>query len=404
MSTADEQREIRRQNRMNRRIARTKNYFDYSLLFIVIFLVCFGLVMIYSTSWYSASQENGNPLYYLQRQGIFAAFGMFMIFVITRFDYHFWTRFAFLAYIVAIVLQVLVLIPGIGIDANGSRRWLGIKNVFTFQPSEISKLVLVLMLAFVASKSVNELKTFLGIVKVMALAMPIVILVAINNLSTAIVLVGITFMIVFVGSNKYRPFVIMLIGVGVFGVVGIMAASYRADRITAWLNVETADNAYQIRQALYAIGSGGLFGKGLGQSIQKLDYVPEAHNDMIFSIICEELGLFGGIAVILLFVLLLWRCMVIANNAPDLFGALLVVGVMAQIGLQVLINVAVATNSIPNTGIPLPFISYGGTSVTFLLCEIGLVLSVSKQIKFNTDTEKSAEKKTSNPKAQKDMV
>lgn len=404
MSTADEQREIRRQNRMNRRIARTKNYFDYSLLFIVIFLVCFGLVMIYSTSWYSASQENGNPLYYLQRQGIFAAFGMFMIFVITRFDYHFWTRFAFLAYIVAIVLQVLVLIPGIGIDANGSRRWLGIKNVFTFQPSEISKLVLVLMLAFVASKSVNELKTFLGIVKVMALAMPIVILVAINNLSTAIVLVGITFMIVFVGSNKYRPFVIMLIGVGVFGVVGIMAASYRADRITAWLNVETADNAYQIRQALYAIGSGGLFGKGLGQSIQKLDYVPEAHNDMIFSIICEELGLFGGIAVILLFVLLLWRCMVIANNAPDLFGALLVVGVMAQIGLQVLINVAVATNSIPNTGIPLPFISYGGTSVTFLLCEIGLVLSVSKQIKFNTDTEKSAEKKTSNPKTQKDMV
>lgn len=404
MSTADEQREIRRQNRMNRRIARTKNYFDYSLLFIVIFLVCFGLVMIYSTSWYSASQENGNPLYYLQRQGIFAAFGMFMIFVITRFDYHFWTRFAFLAYIVAIVLQVLVLIPGIGIDANGSRRWLGIKNVFTFQPSEISKLVLVLMLAFVASKSVNELKTFLGIVKVMALAMPIVILVAINNLSTAIVLVGITFMIVFVGSNKYRPFVIMLIGVGVFGVVGIMAASYRADRITAWLNVETADNAYQIRQALYAIGSGGLFGKGLGQSIQKLDYVPEAHNDMIFSIICEELGLFGGIAVILLFVLLLWRCMVIANNAPDLFGALLVVGVMAQIGLQVLINVAVATNSIPNTGIPLPFISYGGTSVTFLLCEIGLVLSVSKQIKFNPDTEKSAEKKTSNPKAQKDMV
>ena len=166
-----------------------------------------------------------------------------------------------------------------------------------------------------------------------------------------------------------------------------MAASYRADRIVAWLNVETDSNAYQTRQALYAIGSGGLFGKGLGQSIQKLDYLPEAHNDMIFSIICEELGLFGGIAVILLFVLLLWRCMVIANNAPDLFGALLVVGVMAQIGIQVLINIAVSTNSMPNTGVPLPFISYGGTSITFLLCEIGLVLAVSKKIKFKQSPE-----------------
>ena len=148
---------------------------------------------------------------------------------------------------------------------------------------------------------------------------------------------------------------------------------------------DAAGAGYNVNQSKIAIGSGGLFGKGLGNSIQKLEYIPEAHNDMIFSIICEELGLFGAIAVILLFVLLLWRCMVVANNAPDLFGALLVVGVMAQIGIQVLINVAVATNSMPNTGIPLPFISYGGTSVTFLLCEIGLVLAVSKQIKFKQD-------------------
>ena len=379
---ADDKKELQRQRRMERRMARTEKYFDYTLLFIVIFLVCFGLVMIYSTSWYTAAKENGDALYYLKRQGAFAALGVFMIFMITRFDYHFWTRFAFLAYIISIVMQLLVLIPGIGIAVNGSRRWLGVRNVFTFQPSEIAKLVIVLMLAFVASKSVNELKTFAGIIKVMALAMPIIILVVINNLSTAIILVGITFVIVFVASNKYKPFFIMLVGVAVFGVIGIATASYRADRIVAWLNVETDQNAYQIRQALYAIGSGGLFGKGLGQSIQKLDYLPEAHNDMIFSIICEELGLFGGIAVILLFILLLWRCMIIANNAPDLFGALLVVGVMAQIGIQVLINVAVATNSIPNTGVPLPFISYGGTSVTFLLCEIGLVLGVSKQIKF----------------------
>ena len=363
------QREKRRQNRMNRRIERTDKYFDYTLLFIVIFLVCFGLVMVYSTSWYSAAQKNGDALYYLKRQAVFAILGLFMIFIITRFDYHFWTRFAFVAYIVSIIMQIMVLIPGVGVEVNGSRRWLGIQGVFTFQPSEIAKIVLVLLLAFVASKSVNELKTFMGIIKVMVLAMPIIILVVISNLSTAIVLVGITFVIVFVASNKYKPFLIMIVAVGIFGVIGIMAASYRADRIVAW------------------IGSGGLFGKGLGQSIQKLDYLPEAHNDMIFSIICEELGLFGGIAVILLFVLLLWRCMVIANNAPDLFGALLVVGVMAQIGIQVLINIAVSTNSMPNTGVPLPFISYGGTSITFLLCEIGLVLAVSKQIKFKQSPE-----------------
>lgn len=165
-------------------------------------------------------------------------------------------------------------------------------------------------------------------------------------------------------------------------IIGLMMFSYRMGRIVAWLNVETDDSAYQIRQSLYAIGSGGIFGKGLGQSIQKLDYLPEAHNDMIFGIICEELGLFGAVAVILLFVILLWRCMIIANNAPDLFGALLVVGVMAQIGIQTFINIGVATNFIPNTGITLPFISYGGTSVAILLCEVGLVLGVSRQIKL----------------------
>lgn len=378
-------RAVMREKRLKRQIARTEKYFDYTLLFVVIFLVCFGLVMIYSTSSYSAANEEGDALYYLKRQAIFAVGGFAAIFVITRFDYHFWTRFAFLAYIISIILQVLVLIPRVGIEVNGSRRWLGIPGVLTFQPSEIAKLVLILFLAFVASKSVNELKSFMGILKVMALAMPIIVLVVINNLSTAIVLLGITFVIVFVASNKYKPFVAMVGLVGVFGLVGLMTAGYRMTRIEAWLNVETHPQAYQTRQALYAIGSGGLFGKGLGNSIQKLEYIPEAHNDMIFSILCEEFGVFGASAVILLFVLLLWRCMVIANNAPDLFGALLVVGVMAQIGIQVLINVAVATNSMPNTGIPLPFISYGGTSVTFLLCEIGLVLAVSKQIKFKQD-------------------
>lgn len=376
----------RTQKRVQRKIAKSQKYFDYTLLFVVIFLVCFGLVMIYSTSSYSAAIKNGDSLYYLKRQAIFAVAGFAAIFFITRFDYHTWTKFLFLAYIVTIILQILVFVPGIGVEVNGSRRWIKIlSSNFQIQPSEIGKLVLIMFLAYIASITVNQLKNIWGIIKVMVLAMPIIVLVVITNLSTAIVLTGITFVIVFVASDKYKPFIAMIGIVIVLGIVGLMLQGYRMDRITAWLNVETDPNAYQTRQALYAIGSGGLFGKGLGHSIQKLNYLPEAHNDMIFSIICEELGIFGAVAVILLFILLLWRCMVIANNAPDLYGALIVIGVMTQIGLQVLINIAVSTNSMPNTGIPMPFISYGGSSITFLLCEIGLVLAVSKQIKFKQE-------------------
>ena len=378
----------RTQQRVQRKIAVSQKYFDYTLLFVVVFLVCFGLVMIYSTSSYSATIEEGDSLYYLKRQALFAVAGFAAIFVITRFDYHTWTKFLFFAYIVAIILQVLVFVPGIGVEVNGSRRWIKIiSNSFRIQPSEIGKLVLIMFLAYVCSITVNQLKNFWGIVKVMALALPIIVLVVITNLSTAIVLTGITFVIVFVASDRYKPFIAMIGIVAVGGMAGLMLQGYRMQRIEAWLNVETSDYAYQTRQALYAIGSGGLFGKGLGNSIQKLSYLPEAHNDMIFSIICEELGLFGAVAVILLFALLLWRCMVIANNAPDLYGALIVIGVMTQIGLQTLINIAVSTNSMPNTGIPMPFISYGGTAIIFLLCEIGLVLAVSKQIKFKQQEE-----------------
>lgn len=161
----------------------------------------------------------------------------------------------------------------------------------------------------------------------------------------------------------------------------IMMKGYRGDRFDAWLNVETHDKGYQTLQSLYAIGSGGLWGKGLGQSIQKMDFIPEVQNDMIFSVICEELGLVGGIALIMLFLFLIWRLMIVITNASDLYGSLLVTGVMAHIAVQILINIAVVTNTIPNTGVTLPFISYGGTSLVFLLCEMGIVLSVARQIK-----------------------
>ena len=366
--------------KLNKAWKKPEGYFDYSLLFIVVFLVCFGLVMIYSTSAYSSQIANdGDSFYYLKRQAIFAGLGMGGLLFASSVPYTFWKRFTLLGY--AITTGLLTIVMFYGVASHGQRRWIAIGPI-QFQPSEMAKAVLIVFLAHLASTHIKQLKNWKGVVKCFAIALPMILLVTVSNLSTGIILLGITFIIIFVASNQYKIF-FGVVGAGVaFMLLFLQVAAYRMDRIEAWLNVETSEYAYQTRQALYAIGSGGVFGKGLGRSIQKLSYVPEAHNDMIFSIICEELGLFGAIAIILLFILLLWRCMIIANNAPDLYGALIVVGVMAQIGLQVIINIGVVTNTLPNTGIPLPFISYGGTSVIFLLCEVGLVLSVSRGIKF----------------------
>ena len=364
----------------NKTRLKTEKYFDYSLLFIVIFLVCFGLVMIYSTSAYNSQiSNNGDSFYYLKRQGMLASAGLVGMLIISRIPYHFWKRFTLPAYVVMNGMLLVVLLYGAA--SHGQKRWIEIAGI-RFQPSERAKAVLIIFLAHVASRSVKRLKNWRGVVKCFALALPMILLVTVSNLSTGIILLGISFIIIFVASSQYKIFG-GVVGAGVaVMLIFLKVAAYRMNRIEAWLNVETSEYGYQTRQALYAIGSGGVFGKGLGRSVQKLSYVPEAHNDMIFSIICEELGLFGAIAIILLFLLLLWRCMIIANNAPDLYGALMVVGVMAQIGLQVIINIGVVTNTLPNTGIPLPFISYGGTSVAIILCEVGLVLSVSRSIRF----------------------
>ena len=216
--------------------------------------------------------------------------------------------------------------------------------------------------------------------------LPLVVVIAYSNLSTAVIVMGIAVCMLFVASPKYSHFFVIIgsAAVAMIGAFGLLF-SYRRTRIEAWLKPETAgEDGYQTLMGLYAIGSGGLFGKGLGKSLQKLGNVPESQNDMIFTIICEELGLFGATCVILLFILLLWRMMIIANNAPDLFGSLLVTGVMAHIAIQVILNIAVVTNTIPNTGVILPFISYGGTSLIFLMAEMGIVLSVSRRIKLES--------------------
>lgn len=370
--------------RRNRTKQKKIKYCDYSLLFLVIFLLGFGLVMLYSVSAYGANKTYNDPLHYLRRQGLAVVLGLAAMLVISKIDYHVWIHFGNLAYLLAFGLCVVVLIPGVGNEAKGSARWLPL-GPLSFQPSEFAKLAMILFLAGIVCRIPKQIGKFFNLIKVMLMIVPVFVIVAYENLSTGIIIMGIAIVITFVASPKFGQFFAM-VGVGLAGggSLFILAAGYRQQRIDAWLHPEeyTSDTAFQTIQALYAIGSGGLFGRGLGQSMQKLGFVPEAQNDMIFSIICEELGLFGAVCVILLFLLMIWRLMVIANNTADLYGALIVSGIMAHIAIQVILNIAVVTNTIPNTGITLPFISYGGTSTSFLLAEMGLALSVSRGIRL----------------------
>lgn len=379
----------------NRRKTKGNFYFDYTLLFIVIFLLCFGLVMLYSTSSYEANLSFGDSSYYLTKQIKASIIGVVVMIVVAFTNYHIWERFAIIAYLASAVLIVLVLTP-LGYGANGARRWLNLG--YSLQPSEVAKVGMIIFFAALVCKMGNRIRTKKGFLFCITWAVPIAleILIITTNLSSAIIVFGIVLMMLFVASPNYKEYIIGAIIIIFIATVMVLAiskgiipedVSYRFSRVKAWLNPEAyaTGTGFQTLQALYAIGSGGLFGKGLGESMQKLGFIPEAQNDMIFSIICEELGLFGAIAIIMLFVLLVWRFMVIANNAPDLFGALLVVGTMAHISIQVILNIAVVTNAIPNTGITLPFISFGGSSVVFLLIEIGLVLSVSRGIRLENN-------------------
>ena len=319
-----------------------------------------------------------DPYYYLKKQGFATALGLVGMFVVARVDYHTWVPLANVGYLTAVALSVAVML--VGDEYNGSKRWLSLGPV-SFQPSEFAKVALILFLACFVTKNVKAMGKVSTLVKVMIPVLPIVALVGASNLSTAIIILGIAAVLIFVASPKYAQFIWM--GVAAVGFMTIFLAleSYRLERLAIWRNPEKYEKGYQTLQGLYAIGSGGLFGRGLGESVQKLGFLPEAQNDMIFSIVCEELGLVGAGLIILLFLILIWRFFVIAVHAKDLLGALIASGAMAHMMIQVILNIAVVTNSIPNTGITLPFISYGGTSVLFLLLEMGLVLSVSNLVK-----------------------
>lgn len=375
-----------------RKSNKNQSFFDYTLLFVVIFLIAFGLIMIYSTSSYEATGELGDSTYYLRHQFTATLAGVVVMVLTTLVDYHRWEKYAFVGMAVSIVLIFLVLTP-MGVEVNGARRWIRVAGSLQFQPAEIVKIAVILFCAsMITHFSKKKLATLKGAFIVIAAPaiMAVLLWKVTDNLSSGIIVGGIAIVMLFVADSDYKKYIVVILAAVAAGFILVYAAthiqsdSFRMGRIAVWMDPEKDPDGigFQTLQALYAIGSGGVFGKGLGGSMQKLGFLPEAQNDMIFSIICEELGLFGAFAVILLFVLLIWRCMVIANNAPDLLGALLVVGVMAHFAIQVVLNIAVVTNTMPNTGISLPFISYGGTSEMFLMAEIGLVLNVSKQIRL----------------------
>ena len=347
------------------------------LIFVVLLLVAAGLVILYSTSAYNGQVKFHDPFHYLKKQGFATLLGLFGMALIARVDYHKWVPLAIPAYVTSIILSVAVIF--FGDEYNGSKRWLAL-GPFSFQPSEFAKVALILFLADLVTKNVKKIGKMWTLCRIMFWILPIVGLVGASNLSTAIIILGIGVILIFVASPKYAQFAMMGIAGACFMGIFLALESYRLERLAIWRNPEKYEKGYQTLQGLYAIGSGGVFGVGIGNSVQKLGFVPEAQNDMIFSIICEELGLAGAGIIVFLFLLLIWRFFLIASGSRDLFGALIATGAMAHMMIQVILNIAVVTNTIPNTGITLPFISYGGTSVMFLLIEMGLVLSVSQVV------------------------
>ena len=370
-----------------------RGFHDYSLLFLVLFLLAFGLVMLYSTSSYEASLKYNDAAHWLKRQLFATVLGIAVMTVVALLPYRMWRGLVYPLYGAAVV-TILLIIP-FGIEVNGAKRWLNFYGL-SIQPAEIAKIAAIVCTAIYLEKLGKKIMTVKGFIQALIPAgiLSAMIYFITRNMSSAIIIAAIAFGMLFIACPDYRRFLVVA-AAGSAAIAGIVywivrnaanadAMQFRGRRVLAWLDPQAyaESTSFQTLQGLYAIGSGGFFGKGLGQSMQKLGYIPEAQNDMIFSIICEELGLFGAVCILLLFMLLIWRLFVIANNTDDYFGGLVVSGVLIHISVQVFLNIAVVTNSIPNTGVTLPFISYGGTSVLFLLTEIGLCLSVARGIKL----------------------
>ena len=360
-------------------------YFDFDLLLVIIFLMCFGLVMLYSTSAYSAQADFNNDMFYFSKQAFVGVVSFGVMLLVSRIDYHFYGAFSFEIFVFAMIMMGLVQTP-LGVTIYGARRWIQLPFNMTLQPSEITKIAVILFISYELCRMGNKVQTKDGTIRIFMFGImaALGVFVLTDNLSTAVIVMAIT----------AAGAVLVVIGVQILAMTALNSDDFRIRRIVTWLDPENHSDTggFQVMQGLYAIGSGGFFGKGLGNSTQKLGVIPEVQNDMILSIVCEELGVFGAIVILLLFGLLLYRLMFIARNAPDLYGSLLATGIFAHIALQVVLNISVVTNLIPTTGVTLPFISYGGTSILFLMSEMGIALGVSRKIKLQGMEKNSFQK------------
>lgn len=373
----------------------TKNNLDFGMLITIIILLCAGIVMVASASSYYALSNYNNSNYFLVRQLFFGIIGFIFMIIISNIDYKRYKKWGYLFYIICLVLLVLVLTP-LGQTRNGAKRWLGF-GALVFQPSEIMKIGLVIGMSTYLSLNYKKLTSFKGyIIPILMLFLVVIVMFMQKHLSGTIVMFVAACSIIFVSGIKVKARYIIA---GIIAAAAMLAVfifmpsgdstessgSFRLDRIVSFLNPEEdiKGGNWQAAQSLYAIGSGGIFGRGLGQSRQKYLWLPEAQNDFIFSVLGEELGIVGTVTVLALFSFFIYRGYRIAITARDMYGSLLATGITSAFALQILVNIAVVTCTVPVTGMPLPFFSYGGTALFINLCAMGILLNISRTCRKN---------------------
>ncbi|GEN44823.1 stage V sporulation protein E [Alkalibacillus haloalkaliphilus] len=359
---------------------------DYVLLTAIAILLLIGLVMVYSSSSIWSDYKFGDSAFYLKRQALFALLGVIGIVVTLKIPYYKWLQYSVTAYVLCFLLLIAVLIPGIGMVRGGAQSWIGV-GAFSIQPSEFMKIGMILLFAAVLPKIQRELRQFSKgfLPMLLLLIVPFGLIMLQPDLGTGIVFVGTGMLMLFIAGAKISHFV-FLASIGLAGLVALIAsAPYRISRITAFLNPweDPLGDGFQIIQSLYAIGPGGLMGLGFGNSMQKYFYLPEPQTDFIFAVIAEELGLIGGAFILGLFLIVIWRGILISLNTQDLSASLLAFGITAMITIQVMINISVVIGLIPVTGITLPLLSYGGSSLTITLLSLGVLLNISKYAKIS---------------------
>lgn len=364
------------------------NQFDFILCITVLLLLAVGIIMVLSASAPSALSVTGNSYTYVKRQLGFAVIGLFVMLFLSKVDYRFYKKYYWQIYFISWIILLFVLVPGLGVSVKGATRWIGI-GPLQFQPSELTKIGLIIFFAGYLTDHKDELQDFKKgfVIPLLFLLPPIGILFFVqNHLSVSLVICVIVIVIMFIAGCRIKHFAIVGIIaisalVGLFGFLQLSGSdSFRLDRISTYFDpwADAQGTGYQTVQSLYAIGSGGMFGAGLGNSKQKYLYIPEPHNDFIFSILAEELGFVGCLFIIILFAIFIWRGILIAMKSTEMFGTLIAVGITTQIAFQAIVNIAVVTATVPTTGMSLPFISYGGTALLLLLANVGILLNISR--------------------------